>query len=65
MSLLDHLSETAKHWIDALSLGALVATLINALPAITAILVAVWTIARLYETYLAIRLKHRELARKE
>jgi hypothetical protein len=60
MSLFDHLSDTAKHWIDALSLGALLATLLDRLPAITAVLVAVWTIMRMVESYQAIRLNHRK-----
>ena len=60
MSLFDHLSDTAKHWIDALSLGALVATLLDRLPAITAVLVACWTVMRMVESYQNIRLNHRK-----
>lgn len=56
-----HLSDTAKHWIDALSLGALVATLLDKLPAITAVLVALWTIMRIYESWQNIRLNDRKL----
>lgn len=56
-----HLSATAKHWGDALSIGGLVASLLGWLPGVTAILVFVWTLARLYECYLSIRLKRREL----
>lgn len=58
---LGHLSDTAKHWIDALSLGALAATFIDWLPGMSALLVFVWTALRIYECVLAIRLKHREL----
>lgn len=58
---LAHVSETAKHWIDALSLGALMATLLDWLPGASAILVFVWTVARLYECYLNIKIKRREL----
>lgn len=61
MSLFDHLSDTAKHWIDALSLGALLATLLDRLPAITAVLVAVWTVMRMIESFQAIKLNHRKL----
>lgn len=61
---LDQMSDTAKHWIDALSLGALVATLIDVLPAATALLVFVWTAMRIYESYLTIKLKHREMREK-
>lgn len=58
---LAHFSETAKHWIDALSVGAIVATLFDYLPGLTAALVCVWTIMRLYECWLNIRIKRREL----
>jgi hypothetical protein len=61
MGIAGHLSDTAKHWIDALSLGALVATLLDRLPAITAVLVAVWTILRIVESWQAIKLNHRKL----
>lgn len=61
MSLLDHLSETAKHWIDALSLGALVATFMDLMPAATALAVFVWTAMRIYESYQNIRLNARKL----
>ena len=61
MSVVAHLSDTAKHWIDALSLGALVATLLSWLPAATAILVFSWTVMRIYESYQNIRLNARKL----
>ena len=57
------LSETAKHWGDALSVGGMLAILIGVLPALTALLVAVWTCLRIYECLLSIRLKRRELDR--
>ena len=58
---LAHLSDTAKHWLDALSLGALAATFMDWLPGLSAMLVFVWTVLRIYEAILAIRLKRREL----
>jgi hypothetical protein len=56
-----HLSDTAKHWVDVLSMGALVTTLIGWLPAATALLVFIWTAMRIYESYLAITLSRRKL----
>lgn len=58
---LDQMSDTAKHWIDALSLGALVATLIDVLPAATALLVFVWTAMRIFESWQNIRINARKL----
>ena len=59
---LDHMSETAKHAVDAMSIGALIATLSDWLPEVTALAVFVWTCLRIYEAVLAIRVKRRELA---
>jgi chromate transport protein ChrA len=42
--------ENAKHVIDALSIGGILATLAGWLPAIAAILSIVWTLIRIYET---------------
>lgn len=58
---LAHFSETAKHWGDALSIGGCMAALFGWLPEVTALLVFVWTIARLYECYLNIKIRRREL----
>lgn len=58
---LGHLSDTAKHWLDVLSLGALAATMLDWVTPLSAILVAVWTVLRIYEVLLSIRLKRREL----
>ena len=62
---LSHLSDTAKHAVDALSIGALVATLFDYLPGVTAVLVFVWTGMRIYESYQAIRLNGRKLRGRE
>jgi uncharacterized damage-inducible protein DinB len=56
-----HLSDTAKHWIDVLSLGALVATLLDWIPGVTAILVLLWTAMRIYESWQNITLNRRKL----
>lgn len=63
MDPLMHLSETAKHWGDALAVGGLVASLIGWLPGATALLVALWTLLRIYECLLSIQLKRRELGK--
>ena len=59
--ILGHMSESVKHLVDLLSLGALVGTLINILPAMTAALVLIWTGMRIIESYQAIKLNHRKL----
>lgn len=56
-----HLSDTAKHVGDAISIGWLAAVFFANLPSITALLVLIWTIMRLYETWLSIRQKLRDL----
>jgi hypothetical protein len=62
---LDHLSDTAKHWLDVLSVGALAATLLDWLPGVTAVLVAVWTVMRMVESYQQIKLNNRKLGGRE
>ena len=39
-----------KHWIDALSIGGVIATLAGWLPAIAAALSIIWTAIRIYES---------------
>jgi hypothetical protein len=58
---LAHVSDTAKHWIDVLSLGALAATLMEWLPGASAVLVFVWTILRLFESWQNIQINRRKL----
>lgn len=55
------MSETAKHWIDGLSLGALVATFMDLMPAATALAVFVWTAMRIFESYQNIKINARKL----
>lgn len=61
MTPLVHLSDTAKHWGDAFSVGGCVAMLLGWLPGITAILVAVWTLMRIFECWQNIKLNQRKL----
>ncbi len=58
---LAHLSETAKHAFDALSIGGVVAVFLGWVPEVTAFVMLIWGLMRLYECWLNIRLKHREL----
>lgn len=60
---LDHMNETAKHIVDTLSVGTLVATLLDHLPDVTALAVFVWTCLRIWESILAIRAKRKETSR--
>ena len=45
-----HLSESAKHLGDALSIGTVLATLAGWRPAVAALGTIVWTGSRIYET---------------
>ena len=47
---LEHLPEGMKHALDALSLTALLGSLISVLPAVASILTILWTAIRIYET---------------
>lgn len=44
------MSEQIKHWLDALSIGAVIATLAAWLPPMAAFASLVWTLIRIYET---------------
>jgi hypothetical protein len=46
----DHLSETTKHVVDAVSLLTVVGTLASWLPSIAALFTILWTIIRIAET---------------
>ena len=61
MTFLDHLSDTAKHVVDALSVGALVATLFDWIPGVTAVAVLIWTGMRICESWQQIKINHRKL----
>lgn len=43
-------AETAKHTLDAMSIGVVLGTLADILPAIAALFTIVWTAVRIYET---------------
>lgn len=62
---LSEMNDNAKQALDALSIGAFIATLFEFLPEITALAVFAWTCLRIYESLLAIRVKRRELARRD
>lgn len=44
------LSEGAKHAVDALSIGVVIGTLADVLPALAALMTIVWTAIRIWET---------------
>ena len=44
------MEEQAKHWLDAISIGAVAATLAGWLPALAALASLIWTGIRIYET---------------
>lgn len=46
----DHLSESAKHVVDALSVATVLGTLVDMLPSIAAVFTIVWTGIRIWET---------------
>lgn len=48
---MEHLNEHTKHFLDWLSLAAVVGTLVTWLPAIAALFSAIWTILRLVEMW--------------
>jgi hypothetical protein len=47
---LDHLSDSAKHAGDLVSLGVVFATIADWLPSVAALLTIVWTLIRIWET---------------
>ena len=51
--MLDHMKdifEHVKNYIDAISIGTIIATLAGWLPHLAALLSIVWTVIRIYET---------------
>lgn len=50
MDIFDTLPEGLKHAIDAISITALLGTLVSLLPAVASLLTIVWTVIRIYET---------------
>ena len=45
-----HISESAKHFVDGLSVVTVLGTLVDMLPSIAALFTIVWTAIRIYET---------------
>lgn len=45
-----HMNDHAKHVIDALAITTTVATIVQWLPSIAALLTVIWTAIRIYET---------------
>jgi len=48
--IIEHVSEPAKHVVDALSILTVLGTLVEMLPAIAAILSIIWSLLRIYES---------------
>jgi hypothetical protein len=48
--VIEHVSEPAKHVVDALSILTVLGTLVEFLPAIAALLSIVWSLLRIYES---------------
>jgi hypothetical protein len=46
----DHMSESAKHILDVLSVATVLGTLTDMLPSIAALFTIVWTAIRIFET---------------
>lgn len=61
MSLVQNLSEPAKHAVDAIAGVTLLATLLSWLPAIGAVLSVIWIAMRIFESWQNIRLNSRKL----
>lgn len=65
MPKFEHLPGGLKFSIDAVSLSALAATLVNILPSVATLLTITWTGIRIYETATVQRLVQRLLNRKD
>lgn len=62
----ENLSDPAKHAVDALAGMTIIATLLQWMPSIAAVLAVVWTAMRIYESYQNIRLNsHRWRSRDD
>jgi hypothetical protein len=48
--IIEHVSEPAKHVVDALSILTVLGTLVEFLPAIAALLSIIWSLLRIYES---------------
>lgn len=61
MAPIDHMSDAGKHLADMASVGVVAAALLEMIPEMTAIAGLVWFVMRIYQTWLEIRLKQKEL----
>lgn len=59
------MSDHAKHAVDTLSVGALIATLLDMIPQITAGLVLLWTVMRMYDTWLSVAEKRASIKERK
>jgi hypothetical protein len=50
MNIGEHINDGLKHLFDVLSIGLVLGTIVQALPAIAAGLSIVWTLIRIWET---------------
>jgi hypothetical protein len=48
--VIEHVSEPAKHVVDALSIMTVLGTLMDILPSVAALLSIVWSLLRIYES---------------
>ena len=48
--VIEHVSEPAKHVVDALSILTVLGTLVEILPALAALLSIIWSLLRIYES---------------
>ena len=59
------LSDTAKHWLDGVSIGAIAGSLLGWLPHIAAILSVVWFVLRIKNERMEAKLKQQEFTLNE
>jgi hypothetical protein len=50
MSIQQQMPDAAKHAVDVISLGVVVGTIVQWLPAVAALFTIIWTAIRIYET---------------
>lgn len=60
MVMSNHMSESAKHVVDALSVATVLGTLVEFLPSIAAVFTIIWTGIRIWETDTVQRFFNRE-----
>lgn len=58
-----HLSEQTKHVVDAMSIGTVIATIVQWLPPIAALISIIWGLLRIYESKTVQRMVRRNKRR--